>query len=76
LDDRREEWLRAIREDGLEWDHVSDLKRWETIVVDLYRVDKIPTSFLIDPSGRILETDLFGDRLLEKLEIIFSKPDT
>ena len=72
LDDQRNVWLEAIREDGLDWDHVSDLKRWETIVADLYQVEKIPSSVLIDPQGRIIETDLFGDQLLEQLNTIFS----
>ncbi len=73
LDDVREVWIKAINEDDLEWDQVSDLRRWESIVADLYHVDEIPSSVLIDPEGRIVETDLPGDKLLERLEIIFSK---
>lgn len=73
LDDQRTQWLDAIKEDSLNWEHVSDLRRWETLVVDLYHVDKIPTSILIDPEGRIIETDLLNERLLDKLSTIFSK---
>ena len=72
FDDNREIWTGAIREDGLDWDHVSELTRWETPVADLYKVEKIPCNLLLDPSGRIVDTDLFGDKLLEKLKIIFS----
>jgi peroxiredoxin len=72
MDDDREIWQTAIREDALEWDHVSDLKRWETVVADLYQLDRIPSNVLIDPDGRILEKDLFGERLLEELQTIFS----
>jgi len=72
LDDVREVWVEAISEDGLEWDHVSDLRRWESIVADLYHVDEIPSTTLIDPEGRIVETDLPGDELMGRLEIIFS----
>jgi len=57
VDDSREAWISAIEEDGLDWDQVSDLKRWETPVVDLYGVERIPFNILIDPSGRIVETD-------------------
>jgi len=71
FDDNQEVWTTAIREDGLEWHHVSDLKRWDTPVADLYQVDKIPSNLLVDPSGRIIETNLFGDKILEKLELIF-----
>jgi peroxiredoxin len=72
LDDKREVWLQAIQEDNLDWDHVSDLKRWECPAVDLYRVDKVPFHVLIDPSGRILETNIFGEELLNKLENLFN----
>lgn len=71
LDSEREVWLRAIEEDQLDWDHVSDLSRWESPVADLYRLEKIPSNVLIDPAGRIIATDLFGNRLLERLNTLF-----
>jgi peroxiredoxin len=72
VDDEREAWTRAIEEDGLNWEHVSDLQRWETPLVDLYGVEKIPFNVLIDPSGKIIETDLFGEELLHKLDQILN----
>ena len=72
VDDEREAWTRAIEEDGLNWDHVSDLQRWETPLVNLYGVEKIPFNVLIDPSGKIIETDLFGEELLHKLNQILN----
>ncbi|MEN8155709.1 MAG: TlpA disulfide reductase family protein [Bacteroidota bacterium] len=68
FDREREVWLRAINEDTHGWDQVSDLRGWESAVADLYQVEKIPSNFLIDPEGRIIETDLFGNKLLETLE--------
>ncbi len=73
LDESKEIWTRAIREDNLEWDHVSDLLRWDTPVADLYRIERIPSNVLVDPTGKIVETDLFDDNLLDNLELIFSK---
>lgn len=70
VDDERKAWTAAIAEDGLTWDHVSDLKRWESPVVDLYAVERIPFNVLIDPAGRIIEIDLHGEQLLNKLEQI------
>ena len=66
-------WLRAIEEDGLKWDHVSDLRRWETVVADLYGVEKIPSNFLVDPEGRIIGRDLFANELTEYLENLYGK---
>ncbi|MCK5693476.1 MAG: TlpA family protein disulfide reductase [Bacteroidales bacterium] len=68
VDDKLTAWTSAIEEDGLVWDHVSELKRWETPVVDLYGVEKVPFNVLIDPSGKIVETDLYGEQLLSKLD--------
>ena len=73
LDNDRREWTDAISKDRLNWDHVSDLKRWDTPVADLYHVEKIPFNVLIDPSGRVLATNLFGTQLMNKLENIFSQ---
>lgn len=72
LDDNMEQWTNAISEDGLKWDQVSDLLRWEGPVSNLYQVEKIPSNVLINPEGRIIGIDLLGDRLLEKLEQIFN----
>jgi len=72
VDDNKRDWTGAIEEDELDWDHVSDLKRWETPLVDLYGVERIPYNLLIDPSGKIIELELYGEQLLSKLEQILS----
>ena len=72
LDDSREVWINAIQEDRLgDWYHVSDLNRWETPAADLYYLEKIPSNVLVDPGGRIVATDLFGKRIIDKLDLIF-----
>jgi peroxiredoxin len=72
LDDKREAWLKAIKEDNLTWKHVSDLKGWESEIVPLYGFDGIPYNVLIDPNGKILATELREEALLETLENTFS----
>jgi peroxiredoxin len=72
FDGERSIWLKAIEEEGPEWDHVSDLRRWESPVADLYRVERIPSNYLIDPGGRVIGADLFGDTLIKHLDILFS----
>jgi hypothetical protein len=56
----------------LDWDQVSDLRRWDTPVVDLYGVEKIPYHILIGPAGKILAKDLYGEQLLHELDQIFN----
>lgn len=60
-------WLKAIKDDGLEWLQVSDLKHWDNEVVKLYGVQAIPESILITPDGRIVAKGLAPDELRTKL---------
>jgi len=62
-DQAREKWLKAIQDDKLTWTQISDLKGWENQVAMLYWVRAIPQNFLIDPSGKIVATNLRGDAL-------------
>jgi peroxiredoxin len=67
LDKSKEDWLQAIKEDKLNWHHVSDLKFWETPMVSLYGFDAIPYNVLIDPQGKVVADNLRGSALINKL---------
>lgn len=67
LDKTKEPWLKAIADDGLMWNHVSDLKFWESSVVPLYGITGIPTNILVDPQGKIVAANLRGKALEQKL---------
>jgi len=68
---KRDNWINAINKDGLAWNHVSDLKFWDNDAAKLYGIQAIPQNLLIDPSGKIIAKDLFGDALEQKLGEIF-----
>jgi len=67
LDDDKASWLEAIRQDKLNWQHISDLKKWESIVVGTYQIEGIPFNVLLDPTGKIIATELRGQALQETL---------
>ncbi|MFO7789653.1 MAG: TlpA disulfide reductase family protein [Bacteroidales bacterium] len=72
LDKKKEDWVKAIEKDNLsEWTHVSDLKYWNSEAAAEYGVRSIPASFLLNPEGEIIETNLRGPALEKKLEEIF-----
>lgn len=74
LDENKEAWLGAIAADGLVWpNHVSDLTRWNSPVVQAYQIQGIPHTVLIDPQGKILNIGLRGAELEQKLKDIFKK---
>ena len=70
LDDDKDSWLEAIQDDKLNWQHISDLKKWESIVVSAYQIEGIPFNILIDPTGKVIATDLRGDALQNTLASI------
>lgn len=68
LDDDKEDWLEAIQQDKLNWLQVSDLKKWESTVVGVYQIQGIPFNVLLDPTGKIIATDLRGTALQNTLK--------
>jgi len=71
LDENKEEWLKAIRNDGLTWTQLSDLKSFKNSVAQQLSIQAVPDNFLIDPNGVILAKGLRGDDLSKELERIF-----
>ena len=69
LDSEKDEWVKAIQQDHLDWEHVSDLKEWDSKVVPVYGFAEtgIPFNVLVDPSGKIIAQALRGDALEKKL---------
>lgn len=63
LDKDKLAWAQAIKQDGLTWSHASELKDFEGETVRLYQVEAIPSSFLIDPNGKIIARNLRGNEL-------------
>ncbi|MDB5210449.1 MAG: hypothetical protein JWQ30_1276, partial [Sediminibacterium sp.] len=63
LDKERTNWLEAIRQDKLPWKQVSDLNEFQTDIVQHYSLEYIPFNILIDKKGKIIATELRGERL-------------
>ncbi|MCU4177134.1 redoxin domain-containing protein [Carboxylicivirga sp. N1Y90] len=67
LDQKKDAWLKAIEDDQLTWNHVSDLKGWGNDAAKLYAVSGIPHTVLIDAEGVIIAKNLRGDELHNKV---------
>lgn len=70
---KKELWLKAIEKDGLVWTQVSDLKFWNNEVANKYGIKAVPQNYLIDPTGKIIAKNLYGEALLAKLASLFNK---
>lgn len=71
LDRTKEDWVKAIEQDNLTWQHVSDLKYFNSEAASLYNINAIPATVLIDKEGKIVAKNLRGQALEEKLAEIF-----
>lgn len=71
LDRSKEDWIKAIADDGLTWTQVSDLKYFNSLAAELYKIDAIPATYMLDPDGKIIAKDLRGPSLENKLAELF-----
>ncbi|MBU1014296.1 MAG: AhpC/TSA family protein [Bacteroidetes bacterium] len=67
LDQSKDKWLEAIEADKLTWNHLSDLKYWNSAAAKLYGVNSIPHSILIDGEGIIIAKNLRAEELRKKI---------
>ncbi len=72
LDTDKAKWQAAIAQDGLTWYHVSDLQGWSSSAAQLYKVNSIPFTVLLDKEGRILDKGLRSHQLEAKLAEILN----
>ncbi|MBW8198277.1 TlpA disulfide reductase family protein [Flagellimonas abyssi] len=73
LDNKEDLWKNAIASDGLEWNHISNLQRFQDPIARLYNINAIPAAFLLDENGVIVARDLRGPALEEKVAEILGK---
>jgi thiol-disulfide isomerase/thioredoxin len=73
LDRTRQDWINGIKQDQLNWTHVSDLKYWESSVVSQFHINGIPMNYLLDKDGKVIASNLRGPALGEKLQELFNE---
>ncbi len=73
LDKSQDAWVKAIKDDGLNWVNVSDLGGWNSAGAATYGVRSIPANFLIDENGIIIAKGLRGANLHAELQKLMAK---
>lgn len=73
LDKDKQKWIEAIKQDKLIWkEHgLEDIANPQTS--QLYRVNSIPKTYLIDKEGKIIAINLRGKQLEDKISEIFAQ---
>ncbi len=72
LDTDKAAWQKAVKDDKLTWTHGSNLMRFEGPTELDYRIEAIPSNFILDPQGLIIAKNITGDKLEDFLKKTFS----
>lgn len=64
----KDNWLKAIRADGLTWTQVSDLNFWNNAVAKQYDIQSIPSNILVGPDGKVVAKNLHEEALGQTLD--------
>ncbi len=67
IDESKNAWTKAIRQDRIKYVQVNDNAGLDSKVTFKYSVEAIPTSFLLDRTGKIIAIDLEGKELENKI---------
>lgn len=67
LDNDEKAWKTAIEKMGITWNHLSDLKGWQSKAASTYGVNSIPAMLLVGPDGKIVGGGMSTEELDKKL---------
>ncbi|MDR1716850.1 MAG: AhpC/TSA family protein [Prevotella sp.] len=67
LDRTNEDWVKGIKDLGITWPQISDLKFWDSELAGAYGVNSIPHLVLLDKDGKIMARGLNADEAIAKL---------
>lgn len=68
LDRDKDAWVKAIEDDNLTWNHVSDLQYWNSAAAQMYGISSIPHLIVLDENNTIVAHNLHGQELKDKLK--------
>lgn len=71
LDETRQNWEDAVKKDKLAWTQVCDFKGAQSKIDEDFGFLTIPTNFLIDKEGKIIDRNLSDKRIENVLQKIF-----
>ena len=73
LDKDAAKWKEAIVKDKLSWNQISNLKEFNDPIAVTYGIQQIPSTFVLDASGKIVAKDLRGAELKAKVIELLGK---
>lgn len=73
FDSDQQAWEKGVKDLGITWPQLSDLKGWANKASDLYNIKSIPATILFSPDGKVIASGLRGEELETKLAELLEK---
>ena len=70
LDSKADAWAKGVMDLNITWPQLSDLQGWKNSGAQLYGVNSIPHTVLVDKDGTIIAKNLHGEEIDAKLQEI------
>lgn len=68
IDENQSAWQKAISQDGTgHFIHVIDIRGKQSPIEQQYHIESIPSNFLLDPTGKLIDKDLRGQALITRI---------
>lgn len=67
VDEDVKDWKKAISKDKITWPQVNDTGGWDALAAVKWRVEALPSSFLVDKDGNVVAIDLDKKELEKKI---------
>lgn len=71
IDNKADAWKKAINDRGMNlegWIHASDLKGWQSPESQMFGVEAVPRTVLINPEGKVVAFDLRGEEMIRTVK--------
>lgn len=68
LDEDKSAWKKAIAKDGITWVQVNQDGGWDAPVALQWKIEQLPSSFLLDQNGTVVFIDPTKDELESQLQ--------
>ena len=72
IDNKKKDWIKAIAQDKITYPQVNDKAGWYSKTTEIYGVNAIPNTFLLDKTGKIVAIDLEGEQLENKVKALLN----
>lgn len=67
FDNNLDAWQKGVKDLGITWPQLSDLKGWDSSAAKIYNIRGIPATIFYGPDGKVIKSGLRGEELARTL---------